>query len=148
MSQKASTSAASSHFQAIFGAALKSYEKQTKKDLIAHPLASQLQSCDSTSAILALLKDQVREFDRAHSGDERLTNWLNPTVSVLFAFSAAISGGISLVSLDMHANLSFLICTFAVVLACECHICRHRCLPLSKYPIYFFRQIILTSWDL
>ena len=100
MSQAPSTSAASSSFEAIFNAALKSYEKQTKKDLIAHPLASQLQKCDSTSAILAILQDQVREFDQACSGDERFTKWLGPTVNVLYAFSATVSGGISLVSLD------------------------------------------------
>ncbi|KAF8263372.1 hypothetical protein EI94DRAFT_1788533 [Lactarius quietus] len=97
MSQMASTSTTSSRFQAIFDAALKSYEKQTKKDLTAHPLSSQLKSCDSTSTILALLQEQVREFDQAHSGDERLTKWLKPTVNVLCAFSAAISGGVSLV---------------------------------------------------
>jgi hypothetical protein len=97
MSQTSTTSlataAASSRFQAIFYAALKSYEKQTKKDLIAHPLASQLQSCNSTNAIMAVLQDQVREFDQAHSGDERLTKWLNPTVNVLCAFNAAILRG-------------------------------------------------------
>ncbi|KAH8990880.1 hypothetical protein EDB92DRAFT_732721 [Lactarius akahatsu] len=84
-------------FQAIFQVALKSYRKRTKKDLIAHPLASQLQSCNSTSALLAVLRDQVQEFDRARSGDERLTKWLIPTVNVLYAFSAVVSEGISLV---------------------------------------------------
>ncbi|KAH8988125.1 hypothetical protein EDB86DRAFT_2056685 [Lactarius hatsudake] len=97
MSQTPATAAASSRFQAIFQAALKSHQNQTKKDLIAHPLASQLQSCDSTSAILAVLQDQVREFDQARSGDERLTKWLIPTVNVLYAFSATISEGIGLV---------------------------------------------------
>ncbi|KAH9162294.1 hypothetical protein EDB89DRAFT_2247989, partial [Lactarius sanguifluus] len=97
MSQTSSTTAASSRFQDIFNAALKSYQKQTKKDLIAHPLASQLQSCDSISAILDVLQDQVREFDQAHSGDERLTKWLIPTMNVLYAFSAAFSEGVSLV---------------------------------------------------
>ncbi|KAH9029579.1 hypothetical protein EDB85DRAFT_2275985 [Lactarius pseudohatsudake] len=97
MSQTTSTAAASSRFQEIFNAALKSYQKQTKKDLIAHPLASQLQSCHSTSAILAVLQDQVQEFDQAHSGDERLTKWLIPTVNVLYAFSAAVSEGVGLV---------------------------------------------------
>ncbi|KAH9060249.1 hypothetical protein EDB87DRAFT_622356 [Lactarius vividus] len=92
-----STAAASSGFQLIFNAALKSYKKQTKKDLIAHPLASQLQSCDSTSAILAVLQEQVRQFDQAHSGDERFTKWLIPTVNVLYAFSAAVSEGVGLV---------------------------------------------------
>ena len=105
MSQTASTSTASSRFQTIFDAALKSYEKQTKKDLIAHPLASQLQLCDSTNAIIAVLQDQVHKFNQAHSGDERLTRWLSPTVNVLCAFNAAISGGVSLVSLNMDAKL-------------------------------------------
>ena len=101
MSQTPATTAASSSspFQAIFQAAIKSYQKQTKKDLLAHPLASQLQDCDSTNAILAILQDQVRQFDKFHSGDERLTKWLGPTVNVLNAFSATISGGVSLVSL-------------------------------------------------
>ena len=101
MSQKAasSSSASDSRFQSIFHAALKSYQKQTKTDLLAHPLASQLQSCNSTTAIIVFLEDQVREFDKVHSGDERLTKWLGPTVNVLFAFSAAVSGGVGLVSL-------------------------------------------------
>jgi hypothetical protein len=101
MSQTPATAAASSEsrFQAIFQAALKSYQKQTKKDLLAHPLASQLQSCNSTTAILAVLQDQVREFDKSCSGDERLSKWLGPTVNVLCAFSATVSGGVSLVRL-------------------------------------------------
>ena len=100
MSQTPTKTAASSNFQAIFQAALKSYQKQTKKDLLAHPLASQLQDCDSTNAILAILQDQVEQFDKSHSGDERLTKWLSPTVNVLNVFSATISGGVSLVRLD------------------------------------------------
>jgi hypothetical protein len=99
MSQTSSTSVASSRFQDIFDAALQSYQKQTKKDLTAHPLASQLRLCDSTSAILIVLQDLVGEFDKSRSGDERLTKWLTPTVNVLCAFSAAVSGGVSLVSL-------------------------------------------------
>jgi hypothetical protein len=97
MSETSTTAEAFSSFQAIFQAALKSYQEQTKKDLLAHPLASQLQSCYSTTAILTVLQDQVREFDKARSGDERLTNWLGPTVNVLCTFSATISGGVSLV---------------------------------------------------
>ncbi|KAH9077521.1 hypothetical protein EDB83DRAFT_2311265 [Lactarius deliciosus] len=97
MPQTPSTDAASSRFQAIFNAALTSYQKQTGKDIIAHPLASQLRSCDSISAILTVLQDQVREFDQARSGDGRLTKWLVPTVNVLYAFSAAVSEGVGLV---------------------------------------------------
>jgi hypothetical protein len=97
----ASTAASSSEsrFQAVFQAALKSYQKQTKEDLLTHPLASQIQSCKSTTAILAILHDQVREFEKSSEGDERLTKWLGPTVNVLSAFSTAVSGGVSLVCL-------------------------------------------------
>ena len=133
MSQAPTKSSASSNFQAIFQAALKSYRKQTKEDLLAHPLASQLQSCDSTAAIVAVLQDQVREFDKSRSGDERLTKWLGPTVNVLNAFSATVSGGVSLVSIDSSANVSPIshVC-FAGIFACECNLRRHWCPPVGK----------------
>ena len=90
-----------SPFQAIFQAALKSYQKQTKKDLLTHPLASRLQSCNSTTAILAILHDRIREFEKNSDGDERLTKWLGPTVNVINAFSATVSGGVSLVKIKL-----------------------------------------------
>jgi hypothetical protein len=148
MSQMAPASTASSRFRAIFTAALKSYEKQTKTDLVAHPLASQLQLCDSTSAILALLQDQVREFDQTRSGDERLTKWLTPTVNVLLAFSATVSGGVSLVCLDNRVSLSPDSSSdiYGVgIFARECDICRHWGIPFRKCPIYDFERIVLTS---
>jgi len=54
MSQTSSATP-SSNFQLIFNNALKAYEKRTKKDLLSHPLAVQLQACDSPSAILSIL---------------------------------------------------------------------------------------------
>ena len=108
MSQTQPTTAASSHFQAILDAALKSYQKQTKNDLLKHPLASRFKSCHSTSDILTVLQDQVQQFDNSHSGDERLTKWLIPTVNVLCAFSAVVSGGVGLVSIDICVDVSFI----------------------------------------
>ncbi|KAI9436476.1 hypothetical protein H4582DRAFT_2130027 [Lactarius indigo] len=94
-----STGASSSHsnFQSIFHASLKSYERRTKKDLLSHPLATRLNSCDSPAAILAVLQDQVQEFEQSRSVDERLTKWLDPTVNVLYAFSATLGEGVGLV---------------------------------------------------
>jgi hypothetical protein len=97
MSQSASSS--SSNFQSIFDAALKAYKKKTKKDLLAHPLAAQLQACKSPSDILAVLQDKVKEFDESRSADERLSRWLNPTINVLYAFSATLGQGVGLVGL-------------------------------------------------
>src|ERR1700744_245348 len=91
------TTSSSSNFQAIFSIAVKAYEKRTKKDLLLHPLASQLQACDSPTSILAVLQGQVEDLDQARKGDERLTKWLSPTVNVLLTFSATIGGGVSLV---------------------------------------------------
>ncbi|KAH9038295.1 hypothetical protein EDB84DRAFT_1098163 [Lactarius hengduanensis] len=85
------------NFQVIFGAALNTYKKQTKQDLATHPLSAQLQACNSPSAILNVLHDQVDQFNRSRSGDERLNKWLKPTVNVLYAFSEVLGEGIGLV---------------------------------------------------
>ena len=140
MSQTQPTTAAPSRFQAMFDAALKSYQKQTKKDLLAHPLASQLQSCHSTRDILVVLQDQVQQFDKSRSGDERLTKWLTPTVNVLCAFSAVVSGGVGLVSLDTRVDVTLQASSdiySAGIFACRYNLCGRRCLHFSKYPIYF-----------
>ena len=99
------TPSSSSNFQSIFDTALKAYEKQTKRDLLAHPLASQLQTCDSPGSILAVLKGQVDNLDQARKSDERLTKWLSPTVNVLLAFSATLGEGVSLVSARRDIDL-------------------------------------------
>ena len=86
----ATSSTSSTTFETIFTAALKSYNKKTKKDIASHPLAAQLQSCNSSSAILAVLRTQVQANDQAQSADEKWTKWLDPTVNVVSAFSAVL----------------------------------------------------------
>ncbi|KAI9429377.1 hypothetical protein H4582DRAFT_2134674 [Lactarius indigo] len=90
------TATSSTNFETIFGAALEAYNNQTKKDIASHPLAIQLQSCDSPTAILAILRAQVQAFDQSQSADERWTKWLDPTVNVLYAFSATLGEGVGL----------------------------------------------------
>ncbi|KAF8258310.1 hypothetical protein EI94DRAFT_1835096 [Lactarius quietus] len=89
--------ASSSNFNVIFDNALKEYKKKTKQKLTAHPFAAQLDKCDSPAAILAILQDQVDQFNEAQSSDERLQRWLVPTINVLQAFSETLGEGISLV---------------------------------------------------
>ncbi|KAH9976552.1 hypothetical protein BJV74DRAFT_798675 [Russula compacta] len=48
------------------------------------------------AAILSVLHDLVRKFDERRARDERLRNWLNPTVNVLYTFSATMNAGVSL----------------------------------------------------
>ena len=75
------------------------YDAKTKNKLLTHPLAAQLQSCDSPATVLSLLQGLVQQFDQGRSGDERSRSWLNPTVNVLFALSATLGEGVGLVNL-------------------------------------------------
>ncbi|KAH9073521.1 hypothetical protein EDB83DRAFT_2312853 [Lactarius deliciosus] len=93
----ATTIVSSSNFRTIFVAALKAYEKKTKTDLLTHPLATQLQSCNSSTDVLVVLHDKVNEFDHSRSQNERLSSWLNPTINVLYAFSATLGEGVGLI---------------------------------------------------
>jgi hypothetical protein len=94
------SSLSSSNFRTIFVAALEKYREKTKTDLLTHPLATQLQSCNSSSDILAVLNDKVNEFEQSRNNNERLSSWLNPTINVIYAFSATLGGGAGLVCLE------------------------------------------------
>ncbi|KAF8477926.1 hypothetical protein DFH94DRAFT_845852, partial [Russula ochroleuca] len=96
MSHSQPTASSSSNFQLIINNALEAYKKRTKSDLLAHPLAPQLQACDSPGAILAVLQQQVQGLDQSGT-DDRWTKWLDPTVNVLFAFSVTLGTGIGMV---------------------------------------------------
>ena len=67
-------------------------------DLLTHPLATQLQSCNCSSDVLAVLLDTVNDFDKSRRQNERLSSWLNPTINVLYAFSTTLGQGVGLVS--------------------------------------------------
>jgi hypothetical protein len=93
------TLTASSHFQRNFNDALKAYKKLTKNDLLTHPLAAQLETCDSPSAIRLVLQEQIL-LNRSSISDEineRLTMWLGPTVNVLYTLSNTLGQSVSLV---------------------------------------------------
>ncbi len=99
MSQVSSSATSSTNLETSFKAALTAYEKQTKQDITSHPLLAQLQSCDSPSAILVVLRAQVQLID-TQNADDKLTKWLDPTVNVLYALSATLGNGIGLVSYE------------------------------------------------
>jgi hypothetical protein len=108
MSAGPSTSTSNSNFASIFNAALKSYERKTKKDLTEHPLLPSLQSCDSPEAVLAVLRGQIpAAFNQSQNGDDRLTKWVSPTVSVLYAFSATVGQGVGVVRIEMFCRGEF-----------------------------------------
>ena len=112
VSQTPTTTTSTYNYQVIFDSALDAYKKKTKKDLRFHPLLPKLQTCNSPDAVLAVLQEQNPVFNQSPGSSctsDRLTNWLNPTVNVLYAFSEAIGAGMSLVSIT-----AFEVCQFKV----------------------------------
>ena len=94
MSQVPSASTSSANFETIFATALKAYKKQTGEAIAApsHPIATELHSCDSSSAIITILRTQIQNVDQSQGADdsEKWIKWLDSTVNVLFAFSATL----------------------------------------------------------
>ena len=72
----------SSRFEALFESALQDYEKQTGISLATHPLAEQLQTCQSVDAVTTLLQEQVRAFSEFR-GSDKIIKSLKRIVSAL-----------------------------------------------------------------
>ena len=76
-----------STLQSIFEAALERYETQTGMKLLDHPLARQLENCNSVESIAAVLQDQARDFTKFRRGDAKVMKPLKRVVHVLHALS-------------------------------------------------------------
>jgi hypothetical protein len=99
-----------SDFQSTFSLAVNAYKKRTRGDLILHPLATRLQSCDSPDAILAVLQEQARAVDQSWNTDEKLAMWLDPIVNVLYVLSSSLGEAVGLVIIRAH-----LTCMYALI---------------------------------
>ena len=77
-----------SHFQALFEAAFRDYEKLTGKTLANHPLAEKLQSCDSVESVIAVLREQT-EASNEIRGRDRVLKPLKNVLSVLHELSSS-----------------------------------------------------------
>jgi hypothetical protein len=77
--------------------ALNEYKAKTGHELLIHPLAAEVQRCDSVDAILAIFQGQAEALKQFRAGDQRLMKWISPVVDVLFKFSATIGGVASVV---------------------------------------------------
>ena len=88
-----------SHFQALFEAAFRDYEKQTGKTLAGHPLAEKLQSTDSVESVIAVLREQTEAFGEIR-GKDKVLKPLKNVLSVLHKLSSA-----SAVDFGQHLGL-------------------------------------------
>ncbi|KAI0285162.1 hypothetical protein BC826DRAFT_1189750 [Russula brevipes] len=85
-----------SNLDSIFTSAFRAYNKKTGKDITTHPLATELQTCHSTDAVLTVLRRKIPALGQSQNSDERPSKWLIPTVNVLYAFSATLAEGVGL----------------------------------------------------
>ncbi|KAH9033910.1 hypothetical protein EDB85DRAFT_1890027 [Lactarius pseudohatsudake] len=84
------SSSSTPNFQPIFENPLKEYQKKTGNDLTTHPLAAEINDCDSPESILIVLQGKANELNQSRTRDDRLTKWLDPTVNILNALSATL----------------------------------------------------------
>ena len=89
------------NFKSLFDTALAKYAKRTGLDLRNHPLAADIDRCESPDSILAIFQAQSQAFDEFRNGDPKLIKWLRPVVNGLHAISTntVLNAGASLVSL-------------------------------------------------
>jgi hypothetical protein len=99
MSHSPPKAARPSKYEVILNKAFKAYEKKTGKDLKSDPLLPTLEACKSPKETLSELRRQIPGVDQSENSDDKLTNWVDPVVHVLFIFAQTIGGGVSLVSL-------------------------------------------------
>ncbi|KAH9984695.1 hypothetical protein BJV77DRAFT_965965 [Russula vinacea] len=86
----------SSEISTLGFAERRTYKRKTKKDLASHPLLPSFQFCESSDAVLTVLREQIPAFSQSQNGDDRLTKWVAPTVNVLYSFSATLGGGVGI----------------------------------------------------
>ena len=98
MSHARSTASSSLNLQLIFNNALRLYQRRTKTNLLAQPLAARLESCETPGTVITLLQEQVQIQDQ--DVVDSLTKWLYRFVNVLHALSVSIGERISLVCID------------------------------------------------
>ncbi len=134
MSHTHPTSSSFSNFQLIFDNALRAYERRLKKDLRNHPLAAQLQDCNSPSNILDVLQQQVDELNQSQRRNERWSRWLDPTVKVLHAFSGTLGEHVTSVCLRLSTYIRpALSCLFAGISTGKSHLYCSRRPPSGVY---------------
>ena len=94
------TDSSVSNFAAIFEAASNNYKTLTGQDLRTHPLATELESNNSSlDFILGVFRKQAQSLDKFRNGDDKLIKSLTPIVSILFTFSTTAGADIGLVSI-------------------------------------------------
>jgi hypothetical protein len=88
-----------SNLRSIIDEASAQYKELTGHDLASHPFAAKFDNWDSVDAVLEVFQDQARKFNEVRKGNEKLMEWLRPTVQVMVSVSASLGNALSTVRL-------------------------------------------------
>ncbi len=94
-----SQSSSSSTFHVLFNAALQDYKDKTGTNLIDHPIAKQLETCESVDSITSTLQEQAQSFREFRENDGKLMKALYSSIDFLCApsISSTLNEAIGLV---------------------------------------------------
>ena len=88
-----------SNLRTILDEASVRYKELTGYDLATHPLAARFDNWDSVDTILEIFQDQARKFNEFRKGNEKLMEWLKPTVQIMVSISTSLGNASTTVQL-------------------------------------------------
>jgi hypothetical protein len=101
-SASGSSTSSNARFQSILDQALQAYKETTGKVLPgpSDQLFSDLSACDSPGAILAVLQEQLPEYDQLAGSSQETSKWpwLDNTIDILTQVLQTIGCGVGIVS--------------------------------------------------
>ena len=138
----------SSSFQALFAAALQDYENRTGISPVNHPLAKQLEACDSLDSTIEILREQAKGIREFRGDNGKLMKSIKCSVDVLYilSISTVLGEGAGVVRLKQSSAFLFLDRYSPAIPTCESHI-RWHCRPTRCMSLFLHSQfhISLTS---
>ena len=138
-------SSLSSTLRILFDTALQDYKDKTGNALTDHPIAKQLEACESVNSITAILQEQARTFHEFRENDGKLMKALNSSVDVLCApsISSALNVAIGIVVRQKHSQCTLFLMASTANPACKSNIrwLRH----LTRRMSLFFQSHLHIS---
>lgn len=127
----------SASFLLFFNAALKDYQNQTGMSLVDHPLAKQLEECNSMDSISSLIQEKAQRIRDFRGENGKIMESLKRAVHVVYTFSAStvLGEGIGLVRYKPFTPnfLSLMLTPYSIAIpTCKGCICCVRSLALRK----------------
>ena len=135
----------SSNFQSLFDVALQDYEKQTGTKLADHPLAKQLEACDSLDSVTSFLQGRSRAFHEFRGDDGKFMRSLKRVVHILYTLSTNAALG-ETIGLVVRRKISLGVSRSLHILNSRSHQRRQYSLHLLSYSPYISSLVPMRAF--